>query len=159
MLTASDYRKRLRKVITLPSGGEVEIRKLSASDFLSAGEIPLAFREAIRSSDKAAAEAVMVADPGLAKRINNAVLVNGVVSLKFVDKPPRECADDELSIHEIDPEDHNFIIDAISALNNLKPEAGVSIRRFPDEPGTAGDGGRDGGAVREIAFGNTISRS
>jgi len=155
MLKASEYRKRLRKVITLPSGGEVEIRKLSASDFLSAGEIPLAFQEAIRSGDKAAVEAAMKADPGLSKRINNAVLINGVVSMKLVDKPPRECSDDEISVHEIDPVDHKFIVDSISELNNTNAEAGTSLRRFPEESASPGDAGRDGGAVRETADGDT----
>src|SRR3972149_8753364 len=155
MLKASEYRKRLRKVITLPSGGEMEIRKLSASDFLSAGEIPLTFLEAIRSGDKAAVEAAMKADPGLSKRINNAVLINGVVSIKLVDKSPRECSDDEISVHEIDPVDHKFIVDAISGLNNMNAEAGTSIRRFPEESASPGDAGRDGEAVREASDGNT----
>jgi hypothetical protein len=155
MLKASDYRKRLRKVITLPSGGEVEIRKLSASDFLSAGEIPLAFQMAIRNEDKAAAEAAMKADAGLAKRINNAVLINGVVSMKIVDKSPRDCAEDEISVQEIDPTDHSFIIEQISSLNNMTPEAGKSIRRFPEESGAPGDGGRDGASVRETADGDS----
>lgn len=153
MLTASDYRKRLRKVITLPSGGEVEIRKLSASDFLSAGEIPLAFQTAIRKEDKTAAEAILASDPELAKRINNAALINGVVSMKLVDKPPRECAEDEISVHEIDPADQIFISEQIGSMNNMTPEAGKSIRRFPEESGATGDGGRNGAAVREAADG------
>lgn len=159
MLTAADYRKRSRKTITLPSGGDVEIRKLSGLDFLSAGEIPVAFQEAVRAKDKAAMEAVMKSDPGLTKRIDAAVLTSGVVSIKIVDKPPRDCAEDEISVHEISPEDSEFIVNEITSLNSLNAGAGKSIRRFPEEPGSPCDGGRDGQEVRETTDGDPVAGS
>lgn len=138
MISASEYRKRVRKVVVLPSGGEVEIRKLTASDFLGVGEIPLAFQTAIRSGDRAAAESVMLSNPGLAKRMNAAILANGVLSMKVVDKPPRECAEDEIAVSEIAQEDQVFLLDAISSFNFLKTEDGKSASRFPEESGASG---------------------
>lgn len=151
MLTTEEYRKRSRKTITLPSGGEVEIRKLTGIDFLSVGEIPLAFQDAVRGKDKEAAEAILKADPGLAKRMDAAVLIGGVVSLNIVDKHPRDCAEDEVSMREMPPEDVEHIISELLKFNSLNTGAGKPIRRFPEEPGSAGDGGGDGAPLREVA--------
>jgi len=157
MLTASDYRKRSRKTITLPSGGEVEIRKLSALDFLRTGDIPQAFWLAASSGDRVGTERSLKENREIERKIMTATLINGVVSMTIVDKRPRECGDDEVSVDEISPEDSDFIVKEISALNSMNAGAGKSIRRFPEESGSSCDGGRDSGQVREVANGDTVS--
>jgi hypothetical protein len=154
MLTASDYRKRSRKVIVLPSGGEVEIRKLFARDYLSVGEIPAAFREAVQSGDKKKVAEAIDADRELAKRMLAATLIQGVVSMKIVEKHPRNCAEDETSIDEISPEDQNFIAMEIAAFNSMGGGSEKVVARFPEESSPARDAGCDSGAVREAADGD-----
>ena len=149
MLTAQEYRKRTRKTITLPSGGEVVIRKLSVSDFLSAGDVPSAFWEAVKKGDKTYAAEVIASDPALERRITHAALLRGVVSIKIVDKDPRDCAEDEVAVSEMDQEDIRKIMDEVAAMNHLNAEAGKAVSRFREEPGASGDHRHDGDEVRQ----------
>ena len=157
MLTAEEYKTRSRKTITLPSGGEVVIRKLTGLDYLDVGDIPSAFWEAVRGQDKAEAGKVLEKNKDLARRMTVASLVKGVVSMKIVDKRPRDCADDELSVDEISPKDADCIVEQISEMNSLHREAGKAIARFPGEHGVSGDAGHDGEEIRKTADGGSVA--
>ena len=157
MLTAEEYKTRSRKTITLPSGGEVVIRKLTGLDYLDVGDIPSAFWEAVRGQDKAEAGKVLEKNKDLARRMTVASLVKGVVSMKIVDKHPRDCADDEVSVDEINPKDTDYIVEQISEMNSLHREAGKAIARFPGEHGVSGDAGHDGEEIRKTADGGPVA--
>jgi hypothetical protein len=149
MITASEYRKRSRRTITLPTGGEVEIRKLYGFDFIDAGEIPDAFWEAVKKGNQAAAQKALDSRPGLEEKLTRAMLVNAVVSMNLVDKPLADCGGDEVSIDELDPRDRKAILEATKEMNSMSTEAGKSIGRFQEEPSPACPDGRPGEEVRE----------
>ena len=157
MLTAEEYKTRSRKTITLPSGGEVVIRKLTGLDYLDVGDIPSAFWEAVRGQNKAEAGKVLEKNKDLARRMTVASLLKGVVSMKIVDKHPRDYADDEVSVEEISPKDAEYIVEQISEMNSLNREAGKSIARFPVEHGVSGDAGHDGEEIRKTADGGSVA--
>jgi len=157
MLTAEEYKTRSRKTITLPSGGEVVIRKLTGLDYLDVGDIPSAFWEAVRGQDKAEAGRVLEKHKDLSRRMTVASLVRGVISMKIVDKHPRDCAEDEVSVEEISPKDAEYIVEQISEMNSLNREAGKSIARFPGEHGVSGDAGHDGEEIRKTADGGSVA--
>jgi len=157
MLTAEEYKTRSRKTITLPSGGEVVIRKLTGLDYLDVGDIPSAFWEAVRGQNKAEAGKVLEKNQDLARRMTVASLVKGVISMKVVDKHPRDCADDEVSVDEINPKDTDYIVEQISEMNSLHREAGKTIARFPGEHGVSGDAGHDGEEIRKTADGGSVA--
>ena len=157
MLTAEEYKTRSRKTITLPSGGEVVIRKLTGLDYLDVGDIPSAFWEAVRGQDKAEAGRVLEKHKDLSRRMTVASLVRGVISMKIVDKHPLDCAEDEVSVEEISPKDTDYIVEQISEMNSLNREAGKSIARFPVEHGVSGDARHDGEEIRKTADGGSVA--
>ena len=133
MLTATEYRKRNRKTITLPSGGEVEIRKLSVADFLKVGDIPSAF---VSGDEKERERSVTEGSP-FARNFLKICLTCGVVSMRVVDKPAYDCGPDEVAVEEIPTADASFIASAVAEFTNLAGGAGEGIARFPEEQGTA----------------------
>jgi hypothetical protein len=157
MLTAQEYRQRSRKTITLPSGGEVAIRKLTGLDYLEVGDVPTAFWQAVKSGDKEEATKVLEKYKELSRRMTVFSLVRGVVSMKIVDKRPIDCAEDEVSVDEISPTDTDYIVEQISEMNALDKEAGKSIARFRGEHGISRDAGHDGEEVRKTADGDPIT--
>ena len=129
MLTAAEYRKRNRKTITLPSGGEVEIRKLSVADFLKAGDIPTAF---VTGDESEREKAVSEGSP-FAKNFLKVCLTCGVVSMRVVDKPAYDCGPDEVAVEEIPTGDATCISNEVAVFTNLSGGAGEGIARFQEE--------------------------
>ena len=157
MLTALEYRQRSRKTITLPSGGEIAIRKLTGLDYLEVGDVPTAFWTAVKSGDKDEVTKILEKYKDLSRRMTIVSLVRGVVSMRIVDKRPIDCSDEEVSVDEIDPQDTDFIVEQISEMNALDKEAGKSIGRFRGEHGVPRDGGLHGEEVRETADGDPVA--
>jgi len=151
MISPSEYRKRSRKIVSLPSGGEVEIRRLSAADFLAMGEIPLLNLFGDMISGKVSEE--IESSSELLSKFSNIVICRGVVSPRIVDKDPGECSDDELSIYEIGLEDFNFLVSEIMKHSSLSEEVAESRSGFREEQKPHSNATRPGEGIRETADG------
>ena len=119
--------------------------------------MPTAFWQAVRSGDKGEATKILEKHKDLSRRMTIVSLVQGVVSMRIVDKRPIDCQEDEVSVDEISPKDTDYIVEQISEMNALDKEAGKSIGRFQGEHGTSGDSGHDGSEVRKTADGDPVS--
>lgn len=127
-MKASEYRKRVRKRITCPSGLEVEIRKIRALDFLKLGILPNTLEE-IKGKPQNV-------PPEIFEKIQKMYLVDAVIhagEFKIVDKPLGQLEEGELSYLEIDDDDSNHIINEISDFSFKKEGGEESIRPFCEE--------------------------
>lgn len=112
MIIASEYRKKVRKNITCPSGLELEIRKVKAIDYLKLGILPDTLSEMGNKPEKT--------NPDILDKIQKMFLITIVIptdDFKIVDKPFNQLKEGEISYLEIEDEDTNFIINEITTFS------------------------------------------
>lgn len=118
------YRERTRKLITLPSGATVFVRKFGLRDFIEANVQPdkkqLSLDEQVRLMNQALTKCAWGFN------------YNGE-KLSIVQKPVSECSDSELSIDLLDQADGLAIVNAIH-----ETEADANVQKFPEAQSPAG---------------------
>lgn len=95
------YKQRNRKEIELPSGLGVTIKKLSIGDVYEMGGTGFDESSQLKSSIDMVCKCV-------------------TGPFKVVDKPVNECGDDELSVSDLDNQDFEFVINAITEFSGLQ---------------------------------------
>ena len=155
MTNASDFKKSRRKIIFLPTGGEIVIRRLTELDYATViGDLPSIFSG---KTEEAAEEleTKIKNDPVKFWKDNRKmvvlVLCRGVVSPKFVDKAPAECGDEEISIDDITIEEFNFILNEINSLRVITSEDASNLKPFFREPASNRSDSSSGNEVRDTA--------
>ena len=117
--TAEEFRKRARTKVTLPSGLEVEIRKLHLWDFMDLDEIPVPSENAdvINGADQSAASPSreMMEE---ARRYSIRAIVKAAIRPKFSEKEGPDPA--VICIEDLDDNDFQALAEGI--LNWMKPK-------------------------------------
>lgn len=111
-MKASDYRKRVRKNITCPSGLELGIRKVKAIDYLKLGILPDTLSEMGDKPERV--------NPDTLDKIQKMFLTTIVIptdDFKIVDKHLNQLEEGEISYLEVDDEDTNYIINEITTFS------------------------------------------
>jgi len=134
-----DFRALNRKVIELPNGMKVVIRKLTGMDFLEMGGFPPVSGDPEATAKRYRKE--MEGNPKAQLQQLRLILTKGIVSPRVVDVQPSETPDGSVSIYELG--DTNDIVQAIMAWSGLTEEATRAAGKFPEGAGGAGVG-RDG---------------
>lgn len=122
-----DFRVANRKILNLPCGLTIEIRKLTGFDFLELGQFPL-----VSGNPKATADEYkkrMEKDPKAQMQQLRLIVTRGVVAPKIVDVSPSECPKDSVSIYDLG--DLNFIVEQVLAFSGLTEEAARAAAPFP----------------------------
>lgn len=129
----SEYRKQLRKEITLSSGYSFVIRKVRVRDVIKASYLPVGVFE--ESNPEA-----VVQNVGYDKIVDymDEIIIQGVVEPKIVKKQPDECSEDELSIYELTEQDSTDLFNEIMKFSGLPAtqEEKAEYAPFPEERDT-----------------------
>lgn len=150
--TISDARRRIRKLVTLPSGIEIEIRKVRLMDFVGLGELPFPSSQSKTSTNGDA-------PPGTLSRqeiesYSNRAIVAGCVDPPFSDRKEDETRDDVLHVRDLDQADWDALINQIFKWSGMAPEVAADADKFRgDEIGESR--GRAGGKIREATDGDS----
>lgn len=143
-----------RKQITLPSGATVLVRKMSQWDFLELGEAPAALADNVRKAETLTPKQVQWS--AKVNRIILAKCTGPVVGAdgswrRIVDKPFSDCTEAELCIDEMNDQDVDAIVTAVTELTQAGREAGAKARAFPQEQTVAADAGPNGAPLPNAA--------
>ena len=147
--TVEDFKKRSRKTITLPSGLEVEIRRLHLWDFVGIGEVPYPSPQESSNSDKSERE-ITPEQMKEVHRYSSQAIIKGSVNPKFTD------ANEPNAVDVRDLEDEDFQVLAESILNWMgigRSEAEAANNFRDDAIGT--DGEHPGGEISPTANGDS----
>lgn len=112
-MKASEYKKRTTKQVVCPSGLTVNIRKILSVDYLMMGILPdtlTSYRANVMSNQP-------IENPQLAVDLQVMFLTKAVIptqDLKIVDKPIESCAENELSVYQLEEEDSLCLIQEIT---------------------------------------------
>ncbi len=149
-----------RHVVTLPSGAEIVVRKPDLMAIMRHKDLPHELSSIVAGMisqatkqqqggkvvkvDPKAAEAqfmaVVLDDPlRHIEAIGNVTLMLCGIDPKFVDKDPEECADNEVSVSEVDLEDKAYLWNwaggATSDAAAFRPGPGAAVEPAPDGEG------------------------
>lgn len=158
----SEYRKGLTKLVTLSSGAEFLIRKVRGEDFIKSKTVPLAllrYSEILESENIDQISNISDAffnDFEKAYEYMDEVIIAGVVEPKIVKKPPEECGEDELSIHELTVMDTLELFGEIARFSDIPvtTEEKKEMAPFPSG-GDANSDRHDGKEVSQITDGDS----
>jgi hypothetical protein len=96
----ASYKARNRKTLTLPSGLECTIKKLTVADVYAMGGAGSSESDQLRQSVQMVSKCV-------------------TGPFRIVDKPAQETQPDELSVTDIDNDDFAFLIEQITEFSGL----------------------------------------
>jgi len=132
----SEYRKQLRKEVTLSSGYSFVIRKVRVRDVVKASYLPVGVFEDSNPE-------TIVQNVGYDKIVDymDEIIIQGVVEPKIVKKSPEECSDEELSIYELTEQDSTELFNEIIKFSGLPTtqEEKLEYAPFPEERNAASD--------------------
>ncbi len=154
--TAANFKSRARKEITLPSGETVEIRRLSAIDFIGLGELPLPEGNGADETPEEKARRLkerldaILKDPDRINRYSNRAVVKGVVRPRFSDKDEDLDNPNVVHVRDLDETDLAALVKGIMEFSGLSKEAGQTAESFRAD-GEPRPGGRSGDEIRETA--------
>jgi len=141
VISAKEYKSATRKIVTVPSGAEFLIKRVTNWDFIHSPYLPVGF-DIKRFQKDAQAVAKDSQDPQELFRnhpkesaeLARIYILVGVISPRVVDKPLEECEEDELSIYEILDDDLNFLINEIIEFSGMGKEATEKVAPFLKQP-------------------------
>jgi len=116
-----EYKKQNRKKVILPSGLEVEIKKLNLSDYIKINFLPLT-QVLLQSMKGEQVTGVELDDESIIKTLKQyrELIPIAVISPKIVPKEIGDCGEDELSVDELTTEDFMALIDEINKFAGLE---------------------------------------
>jgi len=112
-MKASEYKKRTMKEVVCPSGLTVNIRKVLSVDYLMLGILPdtlTKYREDVINDRP-------IENPQLAVDLQIMFLTKAIIptqDLKIVNKAAEDCAENELSVFQLEEEDTLCLIQEIT---------------------------------------------
>lgn len=115
--TAAEFKKGVIKMVTLPDGKIVRIRKLNLLSLLRHGVLPAWDEEQLAEAKRTKRTMDIVRsfhNPQTYHTFITAVLVEGCVEPKVTGKPEAEAAEDEVSIDSLDNATALALMNAIS---------------------------------------------
>lgn len=151
-----------RKTITLPSGGTVCVRKLSAYDFATHfGDVPVIAPEGAPGTTRS--RATKKDDPAFGLKFIRLALTVAAGPIKdpdgktrrIVDKKFHECAEDEITLEEFPQADADAIFNAVLELSGMKGGAADKAAKFPEESAGTDSTGPGSETLRETAVANS----
>jgi hypothetical protein len=145
--TAADFKKRNRKTVTLPSGLSVEIRRLTARDFVGVGEIPLPATQDVSEKSVVDRARQLAADPDAMDRYGHRAITRGVARPRFSDRDEDLGREDIAHVRDLDLLDYGALLVEILKFAGIYQEAGQTAESFRAD-GEPGHGGPAGAAVR-----------
>lgn len=143
-----EFRESLRKVVTLPDGGQqVEIRRVWQMDFAGTGELPEP------PDDEKTPEESKKADEATINNILDRcrrIIIAGATSPRFTDDESVAAQGAALYVRELPQENFWFLASAILQYSGLTKEVRADADTFcPDGVGDNGEG--PGQGVREVS--------
>jgi hypothetical protein len=158
----AEFRAKIIKTVTLPSGLSVEIKKLRQKDFIRFGELPLPALSAVEGPalSEEGDQPVAPTPPSdggentksldLIDLYGRPSIVKAAVNPRFSDKPEDFDNPDVVHLSLLSDEDLYFLIQEVLTWAGLNKEAGRTAESFrADKFGD--NGGRPGAAIRETA--------
>ena len=141
MLTAEEFRKKHRKIVTLTTGEQIEIRKIKVMECaMKAGTIPATFWNENSGPEKEIRwESLTVEERDFYTNLGKIIVTSGVINPKIIDKDPADCAPDEISYQELPDNMSTEILTEIKQFNGIGKEAPREAAGFPEEPGPPGN--------------------
>ena len=136
------------KLITLPSGASVKIRKLCAKDFLRVGNIPDVHAAGEPKGERPGSNefAVKLTEIILTECIGPISLPGG--NMRVVQKAFYDCTDTEVSVEEfMSTPDSLAIVTEVCEFSGMSPAAKEAARPFPEEQAARRNGSSAGPAL------------
>lgn len=147
----ADFRRHLYQTVTLLSGLTVEIKRLTAWDFVGLGDLP------IPSASTLDGQQIASISPEHAvqlQRYTDRAVARGVVAPKMTDARDDGgepvCSPDVLHVSELLPDDYQVLSLAILQWAGLLPEAAKAVESFRADP-VRPDDSSPGGEVQRLA--------
>lgn len=132
------YKDRNRKIIELPSGATVLIRKMVARDYLGNREIPIL--DLVGKTKPSRPEEITPEKLQQGIALAKIALVNctscfsfGSETFKIVDKVSADCGANELAIEDLDQEDADAIVTQVNEFSGWTTQAAEAAKPFPAE--------------------------
>jgi hypothetical protein len=152
----AEFRAKVIKTVTLPSGLSVEIKKIRLKDFLGLGEIPLPVvnneegdQPVAPTSDTEESE-YKVENLKLIDRYGKHAITMAAINPRFSEKPEDLDNPDVVHLSLLTDEDLYSLITEILTWSGLNKEAGQTAESFrADRVGE--NGGRPRAEIREAA--------
>lgn len=152
--TVDDFKRRARKIVDLPSGLQVEIRKIQLIDFIDIGELPLPSSEENTTADHVAPIARSMLSNEEIHQYSDRTIVSGAVRPKFTDRDEDEDRPDRVHVRDLDQADFTFLVKEILKWSGIRKEVAAAADSFcPDTIGE--NGGRSGPALSQAASGDS----
>ena len=107
-MNLAEYKQRNRKAVTLPSGLECQIKKLSFGEIQEAN----ALIDSVGLGQKQTEGANVIA-------VDQMLCCAVVAPFKLVKKQIFDCADDELSITDLDNQDYEFLVNEVTKFSGM----------------------------------------
>lgn len=126
--SAHEFKARTRKSVTLPSGLEVDIRKVVGRDFVGLGELPIpAAGEVDRHKSDAREQIEQIEQM---KRYSDRAIVRGALAPRFTDDPAKIDAEHEVHLSYLDDDDYTALARAIFDFAGLTKETADAVESF-----------------------------
>lgn len=145
--TVEEYRARVRKEVTAPSGHVFLVRKLKQQDFVPRGLVALTI-ETMAEVPVEVAKAYLREHPEEVLVVEETVLTKGIVKPKVT---MSHDVIDGICVDELEEQDRKFLFDTISEFSGMTELAMAAIDKFR-EPELDG-AGADGPVLREAPVG------
>jgi len=135
----TEFRQRIYREVTLPSGLSVTIRKIQAWDFVGIGDLPIPSVTNPEGEVMATTENL-----DLLKRYTNRAIACGTVAPLMSDNPADQGSPDRLYVEELLPGDKEALALAILQWAGLVEETARAVDSFREEslraPGESASG-------------------
>jgi len=143
-----EFRRKSRKAVTLPSGLEVEIRKVWAWDFIDLGEIPLPSAGKNTEGSRPRSEDT--------RNYATRAIVRGALAPEFSADWTDRHNPDVVHVEDLSQQDMEALSSAILEWSGLTKEVAAEAEAFRDN-GIGEAGGSSGPTLREAPDGDLKS--
>lgn len=149
--TISEFKQTASKVVTLPSGLQVKIRKIWMIDFIDLGELP--FPASNENGSKSDLPDVVAVQQRV-HRLSARVIARGVVDPPFSDRDEDLGREDTAHYRYLSPDDFDFLTAEILKFSGFSKEVKAEADSFRID-GIGGDDKADGGDLRKASDGDS----
>lgn len=145
--TVDEFKQQARKMVQLPSGLRIEIRKVWLTDFVGLGELPLPSIEPETETQKSA-----ISDREV-HQYSIRTVIRGAVSPKFTDQDDEDRRPDRVHVRDLNQVDFTFLVTAILQWSGIRKEVAAAAEGFRTD--AIGENvGRPGPALPQAADGD-----
>jgi hypothetical protein len=126
---ASEFKSRARKLITLPSGLEVEIRKFNLLDFVGVGDLPFPVDGNPPAASSRTPEKDRRREVEEIERYSNRAIITGCVNPRFTDSEDDEN-ENVVHVRDLDREDWQAVVTEIFEWSGVSQGVAADADRF-----------------------------